>query len=140
MFFHVTNTSAVINLNDVKIVNEDSENILLSVCADGWKGDTNSATLNVTSQTLEGTILVGDDSDLTLNLTNGSKFTGTFSGDITNAKGDTVSTEIGKVSVSIDDNSTWTLTEDTYITSFDGDISSVDTNGYTLYVNGEAIK
>ncbi|WP_408070506.1 hypothetical protein [Butyrivibrio sp. JL13D10] len=138
--FHVTNTSAVINLSDVNIVNEDAANILLSVCADGWKGDTNSATLNASGQTLEGTILVGDDSDLTVNLTNGSEFTGTFSGEITNAKGDTVSTEIGKVEVSIDDNSTWTLTEDTYITSFDGDVSNVNTNGYTLYVNGEALK
>ena len=137
--FHVTNTTAVINLDNVKIVNEDSENILLSVCADGWNGDTNTATLNATNQTLEGTILVGSDSELTLNLTDGSSFTGTTSGNITNAKGETVSTEVGTVAVSIDKNSTWTLTADTYITSFDGDISCVDTNGYTLYVNGEAI-
>lgn len=138
--FHVTNTTAVINLDDVEIVNEDSDNILLSVCADGWSGDSNVATLNACNQTLEGTILVGDDSELTLNLTEGSSFTGTISGEITNAKGETVSTEVGTVSVSIDSDSTWTLTADTYVTSFDGDISSVNTNGYTLYVNGVAMK
>ena len=137
--FHVTNTTAVINLDNVKIVNKDSENILLSVCADGWNGDTNTATLNATNQTLEGTILVGSDSQLTLNLTDGSSFTGTIDGNITNAKGETVSTEVGTVVVSIDKSSTWTLTADTYISSFDGDISSVDTNGYTLYVNGVAL-
>ena len=137
--FHVTNTTAVINLDNVKIVNEDSENILLSVCADGWNGDTNTATLNATNQTLEGTILVGSDSQLTLNLTDGSSFTGTIGGNITNAKGETVSTEVGTVAVSIDKSSTWTLTADTYISSFDGDVSSVDTNGYTLYVNGVAL-
>ena len=137
--FHVTNTTAIINLDNVKIVNEDSENILLSVCADGWNGDTNTATLNATNQTLEGTILVGSDSQLTLNLTDGSSFTGTIGGNITNAKGETVSTEVGTVAVSIDKSSTWTLTADTYISSFDGDISSVDTNGYTLYVNGVAL-
>jgi hypothetical protein len=137
--FHVTNTTAVINLNDVDIVNKDSDNILLSVCADGWNGDSNIATLNATAQTLEGTILVGSDSELTLNLTDGSSFTGTIDGNITNAKGETVSTEVGKVAVSIDKNSTWTLTADTYITSFDGDISSVIANGYTLYVNGTAM-
>ncbi len=137
--FHVTNTTAVINLENVKIVNEDSENILLSVCADGWNGDTNTATLNAIGQTLEGTILVGSDSELTLNLTYGSDFTGTIDGKITNAKGEEVSTEVGTVTVSIDKNSTWTLTADTYITSFDGDISCVDTNGYTLYVNGVAL-
>ena len=137
--FHVTNTTAVINLDNVKIINNDSENILLSVCADGWNGDTNTATLNATNQTLEGTILVGSDSQLTLNLTDGSSFTGTIGGNITNAKGETVSTEVGTVAVSIDKSSTWTLTADTYISSFDGDISSVDTNGYTLYVNGVAL-
>ena len=137
--FHVTNTTAVINLDNVKIINKDSENILLSVCADGWNGDTNTATLNATNQTLEGTILVGSDSQLTLNLTDGSSFTGTIGGNITNAKGETVSTEVGTVAVSIDKSSTWTLTADTYISSFDGDISSVDTNGYTLYVNGVAL-
>ena len=137
--FHVTNTTAVINLENVKIVNEDSENILLSVCADGRNGDTNTATLNAIGQTLEGTILVGSDSELTLNLTDGSDFTGTIDGNITNAKGEEVSTEVGTVTVSIDKNSTWTLTADTYITSFDGDISCVDTNGYTLYVNGVAL-
>ena len=137
--FHVTNTSAVINLSGVKIGNKDADNILLSVCADGWTGDTNKATLNADAQDLEGTILVGSDSELTLNLTNGSSFTGTVDGNITNAKGETVSTEVGTVSVSIDKDSTWTLTADTYITSFDGDISSVNTNGYTLYVNGVAM-
>jgi hypothetical protein len=137
--FHVTNTTAVINLEDVEIVNEDSDNILLSVCADGWTGDNNTATVNASNQTLEGTILVGDDSELTLNLTNGSSFTGTISGEITNASGETVSTEVGTVSVSIDTDSTWTLTADTYISSFDGDISSVNTNGYTLYVDGVAM-
>ena len=138
--FHVTNTSAVINLNNVKITNKDSENILLSVCADGWTGDTNKATLNASNQTLEGTILVGSDSELTLNISDGSEFTGSISGSIKNAKGDTVSTEVGTVSVSIDKSSTWTLTADTYVSSFDGDASSINTNGYTLYVNGVALK
>ncbi len=137
--FHVTNTNAVINLSNVKITNKDSENILLSVCDDGWNGADNIATVNATNQTLEGTILVGSNSTLTLSLTDGSSFTGSISGKITNAKGDTVSTEIGEVNVSIDKNSTWTLTADTYITSFDGDVSNVVSNGYTLYVNGTAI-
>jgi hypothetical protein len=78
--FHVTNTTATIDLNGVTIVNEDAENILLSVCADGWTGDTNKATLNASSQALEGTILVGSDSELTLNLTDGSSFEGTIDG------------------------------------------------------------
>ncbi len=54
--FHVTNTNAVINLNNIKIVNKDSENILLSVCDDGWSGADNIATLNAVNQTLEGDV------------------------------------------------------------------------------------
>ncbi len=134
--FHVTNTNAIITLSGVAIINADSENILLSVCADGWSGAGNVATLNAIGQELSGTILVGSDSSLTLNLSDGASFTGTFSGAITNAKGTTVSTELGSVSVTLDGTSVWTLTGDTYIASFDGDLSRVVTNGYALYVNG----
>ena len=134
--FHVTNTSAVIELSGVKIVNKDEENILLSVCADGWSGGSNEAVLKAVSQKLEGTILVGSDSSFTLELSSNSSFTGTFSGDITNAKGSIVSSEIGEVTVKLDSNSTWTLTGDTYITKFSGSAKNVISNGYTLYVNG----
>ena len=137
--FHVTNTNAVINLNDVTILNEDAQNILLSVCADGWSGASNVATLNASKQALAGTILVGSDSTLTLNLTDGSVLIGTISGSITNAKGSVVSTQVGTVHVSLDGTSTWTLTADTYVTSFTGDASQVIANGYTLYVNGVAL-
>ena len=137
--FHVTNTHAVITLSGVKLVNEGSD-ILLSVCDDGWSGASNIAELVADTQKLNGTILVGDNSTLTLTLNNGSSFEGTFSGEIENAKGATVSTEIGTVNVILDSTSTWTLTADTYITSFEGDASSVIGNGYTLYVNGTALE
>ena len=137
--FHVTNTSAVITLSGVKITNTDGEDVLLSVCDDGWSGGSNTATLNASGQTLEGTILVGSNSTLTLNLSDGSAFKGSVSGSIRNAKGDTVSTEVGTVNVTLDATSTWTLTGDTYITSFSGNAANVISNGYTLYVNGVAL-
>ncbi len=137
--FHVTNTNAIITLSGVTVLNEDSENILLSVCADGWSGAKNIATLNAVKQALSGTILVGSDSTLTLNLTEGSTFTGAISGNITNMKGAAVSDEVGTVNVTLDASSTWTLTADTYITSFTGDASSILSNGFTLYVNGVAL-
>ena len=137
--FHVTNTNAVITLNGVKIVNEDADGILLSVCADGWSGGSNIVALKAVAQELDGTILVGSDSALTLELTDGSSFVGCISGKITNAKGTTVSTEIGSVSVMLDSTSTWTLTADTYIAEFNGDAANIISNGYTLYVNGTAL-
>ena len=136
--FHVTNTHAVITLSGVMLVNEGSD-VLVSVCDDGWSGASNTAELIADAQTLSGTILVGDNSTMTLTLQNGSSFEGTFSGEITNAKGGTVSTEIGTVNVVLDSTSTWTLTADTYITTFEGSMENVVTGGYTLYVNGIAM-
>ncbi|MBR0512733.1 MAG: hypothetical protein IJK06_00605 [Clostridia bacterium] len=136
--FHVTNTHAVITLSGVKLVNEGSD-ILLSVCDDGWSGASNIAELIADTQELSGTILVGDNSTLTLTLSNGSSFEGTFSGEIENAKGTTVSTEIGTVNVVLDSTSTWTLQGDSYISGFTGDLANVNLNGYTLYVNGVAV-
>ena len=137
--FHVTNTHAVISLKNVTINNKDSENILLSVCADGWSGGTNNTTLKADTQALTGTIKVGSDSTFALELTNGSTFKGAIDGNITNAACDTVSTKVGTVSVTLDSTSTWTLTADTYVTSFNGNASNVIANGYTLYVNGVAL-
>ena len=137
--FHVTNTNAVINLSDVEICNEDASGVLLSVCDDGWSGAGNIATLNADGQELSGTILVGSNSVLTLNLTDGSSLTGSVSGEIVNARDDTVSTEVGTVNVSLDSTSTWSLTGDTFISSFSGDTASISFNGYTLYVNGTAV-
>ncbi|MBQ4507224.1 MAG: hypothetical protein II971_08275 [Firmicutes bacterium] len=137
--FHVTNTSAVITLQGVKIVNEDEDDILLSVCDDGWSGGSNEAVLNASAQQLSGAILVGSNSKLTLSLTNGSSFEGYIDGNITNASGKTVSTETGTVSVTLDSSSTWTLTGDSYVTEFNGDAANVISNGYTLYVNGTAL-
>ena len=137
--FHVTNTNAVITLEDVDILNEDADNILLSVCADGWSGGSNIATLRAIAQELSGAIKVGSDSELTLELTDGSAFEGSIDGSITNAEGETVSTETGTVSVTLDAGSTWTLTADSYVTEFSGDAANVISNGYTLYVGGTAL-
>ena len=138
--FHVTNTQAVITLSGVKIVNEDADDVLLSVCDDGWNGGNNHAELIADQQILSGSVLVGDNSQLTLTLSNGSAFTGSISGEITNSRGDVISTETGDVSVTIDDTSTWTLTADSYVTSFTGSADQIISNGYTLYVNGAALE
>ncbi len=137
--FHVTNTNAVIALEGVEILNEDPDNILLSVCADGWSGGSNIATLKASVQNLSGAIKVGSDSSLTLELADGSAFEGSIDGSITNASGETVSTEAGTVSITLDSTSTWTLTGDSYVTEFNGSAANVIANGYTLYVNGVAL-
>ena len=72
-----------------------------------------------------GDILVDDISSLEVQLTES-----TYEGAIQSE---------GKVSVTLDENSFWTLTGDSFITEFHGDTANVNTNGYTLYVNGVAL-
>ena len=135
--FHVTNTSATINLKNVKIKNSDSEKVLLSVVNDGWSGAENKATVNATSQKLSGKIIVSNTassasdskSTLDLNLDAKSSFTGSISDE--NGSGDA----LGSVSVKL--NGKWKLTSDSYVTDISGK-GTIDYNGHTLYVNGKA--
>ena len=103
-------------------------------------GASNIAELNADAQVLSGTILVGSNATLTLSLSNDSSFEGSIGGEIASAKGTQVSTEVGTVSVSLDETSTWTLTGDTWISEFSGSAENVIRNGYTLYVNGVALE
>ena len=137
--FHVTNTNADIELNGVKLTNEDAANVLISVCDDGWNGGNNKATFNAKAQDLVGAVLVGNNSTLALNLTEGTTFEGYVNGNIVNASNQTVSTEVGTVAVTLDNNSTWTLTADSYVTEFNGAAANVIANGHTLYVKGTAL-
>ena len=137
--FHVTNTHAVITLDQVELTNEGSD-ILLSVCDDSWNGAANIAEVYASRQALSGTLLVGDNSTLNLSLSDGSVFEGSVSGEITNAKGEQVSSSVGTVSVTLDETSTWVLTADTWISSFSGNAENVISNGHTLYVNGIALE
>ena len=137
--FHVTNTHAVISLSGVDLINKGSD-ILLSVCDDGWNGASNIAELHADAQALAGTVLVGSNSSLALSLANGSTFEGTFSGEITSAKGTLVSESLGSVTVSLDASSTWILTADTWISGFSGDPANIISGGYTLYVDGVALE
>ena len=88
----------------------------------------------------DGTILVGSDSELTLTLAEGSTFTGSICGNITNATDKTISTETGTVNVILGSDCTWMLTADTYITSLTGDASHIKANGHRLFVNNKEMK
>ncbi|MBQ7464824.1 MAG: hypothetical protein IJS86_08195 [Lachnospiraceae bacterium] len=135
--FHVTNTGATINLDGVDINNTDSDNILLSVVNDGWSGNTNTATLNASAQVLEGDIIVSSaassasdsSSGLTLNLTDGSSFTGKID------DGNGGST-FSYVNVTIGEGCTWTLTGDSYVTGLTNN-GTIDYGDYQIYIVDE---
>jgi len=136
---HVTHTDTIITLTGVTIVNNDSENILLSVCDNHWGSGLNTAEFNAVDQKMAGTILVGDNSYLELNITGSSKFTGTvkqFIVDDDKETGTVDSTGTASCDVTLGSNAKWVLTEDTYVKSFTGDVSNIVSNGYKFYVAG----
>lgn len=125
--FYCTNTASVINLENADLLLSD-DGTLLIVSAGRWGKDGKNGgecTLNAVKQTLTGDIYVNAISSLAMNLSDSSTYTG-------------VITDEGSIAVALDDTSTWTLTGDSYITSFDGDLSRIVLNGYTLYINGVA--
>lgn len=132
--FFVTNTTAVINLKNTGITNQDSTGAFLRIQAGKW-GNSGSnggnVTLNATEQTIDGDIIVDSISTLAINLSS-SDYKGAINSE-NSAK---------KISLKLDSSSTLTLTGDTYVTSLENavsDNSNINLNGYTLYVNGKAI-
>lgn len=88
-------------------------------------------TFNANKQNLNGNIEVDNISTLVLNLEN-SSYSGTINGD-NNAK---------NIAITLDSNSTITLTGNSYVTSLKDDdtsYSNINFNGYRLYVNGKSI-
>lgn len=130
---YVTNTHCTIDLTNVAFKNSSDTFLRISGNdgANGWgTAGANGGEVEFTGddQELEGDILVDEISSLDISLSNGSSFEGTI-----NADGDA-----GEVSLALSSDSTWTLTGDSYISSYAGGASSIKTNGYTLYVDGEA--
>lgn len=126
--FYVTNTDSVISLEDAVLTLSDDGTLL--ICSAGrWGKDGRNGgncTLNSASQTLEGTILVDSISSLDLHFT-ASTYTGAINPD----------QEGGQVALTMDQDSRWILTGDSFISSFEGDLSCIEAGSYHLYVNGE---
>ena len=133
--FYVTNTTAEINLENNVIVNNDDTGNFLRIQKDSW-GNSGSnggtVTLNMTNQKATGNIVVDSISKLTMNLANGSSFSGAINSDNT-----------GEVELTLDSSSSITLMGDTYVeslTNADTTNSNIHANGYKLYVNGAQVK
>ena len=132
--FYVTNTTAEINLENNKIINNDASGNFLRIQKDSWgKSGSNSGTvtLNLINQSATGNIVVDSISSLTMSLKNGSTFKGAIN-----------SANAGDISLTLDASSKLTLTGDTYVkslTNADSADSNINFNGYKLYVNGTAI-
>lgn len=132
--FYITNTDCTISLKNVafKLANEVFLRVEGNSSGRGWGTEGSNGgdvVLNAENQEIEGQILVDEISSLKLSLTDGSTFTGSINPDGAE----------GTVDVTLSENSTWTLTGDSYVTSFTGSTDNITANGYHLYVNGEQV-
>lgn len=132
--FYVTNTTAVINLENNTITNNDKSGAFLKIKKDSW-GNSGSnggnVTLKATNQLINGDIVIDSISTLTMNLKN-SNFTGKIN----------KSNSAKSIDLNIDKDTKIKLTGNSYVTSFtneDASNSNIDFNGYKLYVKGKAI-
>lgn len=132
MFF-ITNTDAVINLNNTKLVY--GSNILISAEGTSEWGNEGAnggnVTLNAENQTLTGDINADKISTVAINLTS-SSYEGAINSD-NSAK---------EITLKLDKASKIKLTGDTYVTSLEDEdetYSNIDFGSFTLYVNGKAI-
>ena len=132
--FYVTNTDCEISLKNVAftLANDVFLRVEGNSSSRGWGtqgANGGDVVLPADAQEMEGNILVDEISSLDLTMKNGTNYRGAI-----NPNG-----EGGTVNVTLDAKSTWTLTADSYVTSFDGDTANIETNGYHLYVNGKQV-
>lgn len=132
MFF-ITNTDAVINLENTKL-NYGSNQLVTVSGNDGEWGSQGSnggnLTFNATNQTLNGNISVDNISTASFVLKS-STLTSTINSE-NNAK---------EVNLSLDSSSKWVVTGDSYVTTLtleNNDLSLIEDNGYTIYYDASA--
>ncbi|HWT75393.1 MAG TPA: hypothetical protein VN258_11855 [Mobilitalea sp.] len=127
--FYITNTSADIYLTNSTL--NFTSGILLNAAGNSTNNwgtpGSNGATVSLTgsNQVLKGDITCDDISSVTMNLTQGTSLTGA----IDNAN-------TGDVTITLDADSTWNVTADSYVTAItdtDNSLANVVSNGFTIY-------
>ena len=123
-FFYVTNTDANINIKNCTLKFGSGQFLLADEGDWGTSGSNGTVTMTLTNQEIEGDIVVGSSSSLTLTLVNSS-----IKGTINSAK------TASKLDITLDADSTITLTGNSYYTSLtnaDSDNSNIVTGSYTM--------
>lgn len=126
--FFVNNTATTITLENVEIINQDSNGVFLRAAAAGWGTEgSNGGKVNLylKKQAQTGDIVVDKVSALNLYLSEGTTYTGAI-----NAANE------GEVYVEIEKGSTWVLTGDSYITGLTCEADAIDLNGHKLTIGG----
>jgi hypothetical protein len=133
--FSVTNTKASIYLEGVAL-SLSEENVLLRAVGNddahvpGSSGKVGAdCAIIAKNQTLIGDIITDALSSVSLTLRGETTYTGTIN----------TANTARAAKVTLEDGATWTLTGNAYLTSFTGQVGSIVTNGFTVFVNGTAL-
>lgn len=131
--FYITNTSCEINLSDVDFTMADGAFLRAvgNTSSRGWgKQGENGANvkMSLTDQSVSGDIIVDEISSLDLTLSS-SDITGSVNSENSG----------GNITLTLDENSSLTLTGDCYVTEFNGDVSQINAGDFHFYVNGEKL-
>lgn len=126
--FYVTNTTAEIRLSNNQLVNNGDGDLLRAEAAAWGTSGKNGGNVSMilSNQKASGDVVADQFSTVSLALKDGSAYEGAV-----NTAG-----SAGKAEVTLDAGSTWTLTGDSRVESISGDLSGLNLNGHTLYVNG----
>lgn len=132
MFF-ITNTDAVINLENTKLNYGSNQLVTVSGNDSEWGSQGSNGgnlTFNAANQTLSGNISV-DNISTTSFILKSSTLISTINSE-NSAK---------EVNLSLDSSSKWIVTEDSYVTTLtleNNDLSLIEDHGYTIYYNASA--
>lgn len=132
MFF-ITNTDAVINLENTKLNYGSNQLVTVSGNDSEWGSQGSNGgnlTLNATNQILNGNVSVDNISTASFILKS-STLTSTINSE-NNAK---------EVNLSLDSSSKWVVTGDSYVTTLtleNNDLSLIEDHGYTIYYDASA--
>lgn len=146
--FYFTNTTADVVLSNTTLDFDSSKAALITAAgndANSWgQAGSNGATVVFTgrNQTLKGTVSADTISSVTLNLLEGSSWTGSAS--ITeNANATDETTTDAPVTVNVDGTSTWTVTENTTVSALNvasgGKVVDEDGKSVTIVANGKTV-
>ena len=131
--FFVTNTNATVTLENNTFVNNDGDFLRVQI---GKWGNTGSnggnVTMNLVNQKIDGHILIVSLSTLNLSIKDKS----VLKSSINNSK------DAKEINISLDNDSTLILNNDSYIASLDNkdtSNSNIYANGYKLYVNNKEV-
>jgi hypothetical protein len=133
--FYVTSTKASIYLEGVALSLSEGSALLRAVGNDdshvqGSNGKAGAeCAIIAKNQSLRGDIITDALSSVSLTLRGETDYTGTIN----------TANTAREAKVTLEDGAVWTLTGNAYLTSFTGQVGSIVTNGFAVFVNGIAL-